>query len=84
LTRQRTRSAAVDPLGGIAGSAGGDWRPQGAFLRHFSDSSCRGTGLGTCGFNPSVVEQMCAEAGFGTFRRVEMENPFNTLYEATA
>lgn len=43
-----------------------------------------GTGLGTCGFNPHVAERMCAEAGFGTFRRVEMENPFNTLYEATA
>jgi SAM-dependent methyltransferase len=43
-----------------------------------------GTGLGTCGFNPHVAERMCADAGFATFRRVEMENPFNTLYEATA
>ncbi len=42
-----------------------------------------GAGLGTCGFNPHVAEQMCTEAGFASIRRVEMENPFNCLYEAT-
>lgn len=41
-----------------------------------------GEGLGTCGFNPQVAEQYCKDAGFGAFRRVEMENPFNCLYEA--
>ena len=40
-----------------------------------------GAGLGTCGFNPHVAEQMCRDAGFGTFRRVEMDDPFNHLYE---
>jgi SAM-dependent methyltransferase len=42
-----------------------------------------GAGLGTCGFNPHVAEQMCTAAGFSSIRRVEMENPFNCLYEAT-
>ena len=42
-----------------------------------------GAGLGTCGFNPRVAEQMCKEAGFGGFRLIDIENPFNHLYEAT-
>ncbi|MDP1794907.1 MAG: class I SAM-dependent methyltransferase [Acidimicrobiales bacterium] len=42
-----------------------------------------GTGLGTCGFNPSVAEAMAADAGFATWRRVELDDPFNNLYEAT-
>jgi SAM-dependent methyltransferase len=41
-----------------------------------------GTGLGTVGFNPKVVDEMCAEAGFASVRRVEIDNPFNHLYEA--
>ncbi|WP_436496963.1 methyltransferase domain-containing protein [Actinokineospora sp. HUAS TT18] len=42
-----------------------------------------GAGLGTCGFNEHTARQMCAEAGFGAVRRVEMENPFNILYDIT-
>jgi len=43
-----------------------------------------GTGLGTLGFTEQVARRMCAEAGFSSFRRVPMENPFNNLYEAVA
>lgn len=43
-----------------------------------------GAGLGTCGFNPAVVQRMCAEAGFRSVRRVDIDNPFNHLYEAQA
>jgi len=43
-----------------------------------------GTGLGTVGFNEQVARRMCDEAGFTAFRRVPMENPFNSLYEARA
>jgi SAM-dependent methyltransferase len=42
-----------------------------------------GAGLGTCGFNEHTARRLCAEAGFGTVRRVEMDNPFNILYEIT-
>jgi SAM-dependent methyltransferase len=41
-----------------------------------------GSGLGTCGFDPETVEDMCATAGFSSVHRVEMDNPFNNLYEA--
>lgn len=41
-----------------------------------------GEGLGTCGFNPRVAEEYCKDAGFNSLRLVEMENPFNCLYEA--
>lgn len=40
-----------------------------------------GTGLGTCGFNPKVADEMCRDAGFASVHRVEMDNPFNHLYE---
>jgi SAM-dependent methyltransferase len=43
-----------------------------------------GAGLGTCGFNEHTARRLCEEAGFGTVRRVEMDNPFNILYEITA
>jgi SAM-dependent methyltransferase len=43
-----------------------------------------GAGLGTCGFNPHVAEQMCGEAGFSTVRQVGIDDQFNVLYEATA
>jgi 2-polyprenyl-3-methyl-5-hydroxy-6-metoxy-1,4-benzoquinol methylase len=43
-----------------------------------------GAGLGTCGFNEETARRMCADAGFGTVRRVEVDNPFNILYEITA
>jgi 2-polyprenyl-3-methyl-5-hydroxy-6-metoxy-1,4-benzoquinol methylase len=39
-----------------------------------------GEGLGTCGFNEHTVRELCAEAGFGTVHRVDMDNPFNILY----
>jgi 2-polyprenyl-3-methyl-5-hydroxy-6-metoxy-1,4-benzoquinol methylase len=40
-----------------------------------------GAGLGTCGFDEATARRMCAGAGFGELRRVEIENPFNNLYE---
>jgi hypothetical protein len=43
-----------------------------------------GAGLGTRGFNEHTARRLCVEAGFGTVRRVEMDNPFNILYEITA
>ncbi|KAB2350252.1 class I SAM-dependent methyltransferase [Actinomadura rudentiformis] len=42
-----------------------------------------GEGLGTCGFNEHTARRMCAEAGFGTVRRVDVDNPFNILYDIT-
>jgi SAM-dependent methyltransferase len=42
-----------------------------------------GTGLGTVGFNEHVARTMCADAGFTSFRRVPIDNPFNNLYEAS-
>ena len=41
-----------------------------------------GAGLGTCGFNEAVASQLGGEAGFSQFKRVPLDNPFNTLYEA--
>ncbi|MFQ5933834.1 MAG: methyltransferase [Dehalococcoidia bacterium] len=40
-----------------------------------------GEGLGTMGLPPSKVEELCAEAGFGSVRQLPLENPFNILYE---
>jgi len=40
-----------------------------------------GAGLGTLGFHEPKVRELCAEAGFGSVRRVPLENPFNNLYE---
>ncbi|MEV4414798.1 methyltransferase domain-containing protein [Catellatospora sp. NPDC049609] len=42
-----------------------------------------GAGLGTCGFNEHTARKLCAEAGFGTVERVDIDNPFNILYEIT-
>ena len=69
--------------------AGGQhWAARRVFLRHqralLSDHLAGAwRGLGTCGFNEHTARQLCAEAGFGAVRRVEMENPFNILYEIT-
>jgi hypothetical protein len=41
-----------------------------------------GAGLGTCGFTESVAAELGRQAGFSTFRRVPVDNPFNILYEA--
>jgi SAM-dependent methyltransferase len=63
--------------------------PLGALFYGFSVFYCMttslahgGTGLGTCGFNPHTADAMCADAGFSSVRRIDMENPFNNLYEA--
>ena len=40
-----------------------------------------GAGLGTVGLPESKLRELSAEAGFGSVRRVPLENPFNNLYE---
>ena len=42
-----------------------------------------GEGLGTLGLPESKLRQLAGKAGFGQIRRIEMDNPFNTLYELT-
>ncbi len=41
-----------------------------------------GAGLGTLGFHEAKVHELCEAAGFKSVRRVPLENPFNSLYEA--
>lgn len=62
--------------------------PLGAMFLSFSVLYCMttslardGAGLGTFGFHEPKVRELCAAAGFSDIRRVEMENPFNSLYE---
>ena len=43
-----------------------------------------GEGLGTLGLPESKLRELCTEAGFGSVRRVPIENPFNILYEIKA
>jgi len=64
--------------------------PLGALFHGFSVLYCMttslawgGLGLGTLGFHERKAHEMCAEAGFGSVRRVPLENPFNNLYEIT-
>jgi SAM-dependent methyltransferase len=40
-----------------------------------------GEGLGTMGLPEPKVRDLCASAGFGSVRRLPIENPFNILYE---
>jgi SAM-dependent methyltransferase len=40
-----------------------------------------GEGLGTLGLPESKLRQLAGKAGFGEIRRIEMDNPFNALYE---
>jgi len=40
-----------------------------------------GAGLGTMGLPESRIRQLCAEAGFGSVRRLPIENPYNILYQ---
>lgn len=40
-----------------------------------------GEGLGTLGLPEPVLRSLAGEAGFSEMRRVEMDNPFNSLYE---
>jgi SAM-dependent methyltransferase len=42
-----------------------------------------GEGLGTLGLPEPVLGRLAAKAGFGQVRRVDMDNPFNNLYELT-
>jgi SAM-dependent methyltransferase len=62
--------------------------PLGTLFYGFSVTYCMttslahgGAGLGTCGFNPKVADEMCKAAGFRDVRKVDMDNPFNHLYE---
>ena len=62
--------------------------PLGTFFQGVSVLYCmttslahEGEGLGTVGLPESKLQALCAEAGFSKVRRVEMENPFNNLYE---
>ncbi|MGH8971699.1 MAG: methyltransferase domain-containing protein [Acidimicrobiia bacterium] len=62
--------------------------PLGAMFLSFSVLYCMttslahdGAGLGTVGLHEPKLRELAAEAGFGAVRRVEMENPFNNLYE---
>jgi SAM-dependent methyltransferase len=40
-----------------------------------------GHGLGTCGLPPARVTELCQRAGFGSVKRLPIEDPFNVLYE---
>lgn len=40
-----------------------------------------GAGLGTLGMHEPKVRELCAAAGFGSVRRVEISSPLNNLYE---
>jgi len=40
-----------------------------------------GEGLGTLGLPEAKLRELAGAAGFSTVRRVEMDNPFNNLYE---
>jgi SAM-dependent methyltransferase len=40
-----------------------------------------GAGLGTLGFHEENVRALCAEAGFGSVRRVPIQSPLHSLYE---
>lgn len=62
--------------------------PMGALLHAVSIFYCMttslahgGEGLGTLGLREPKLRQLCTEVGFGSMRRVPMDNPFNALYE---
>jgi hypothetical protein len=40
-----------------------------------------GRGLGTLGLPEPVLRELAGTAGFHTLRRIEIDNPFNNLYE---
>ncbi len=61
--------------------------PSGALLYAMSTLHCMtvslahgGEGLGSA-WGPQRAEQLCREAGFSRFRRLEVVNPFNAFYE---
>ena len=70
--------------------AGGNVGPIAALLYGFSVLYCMttslaegGEGLGTLGLPEPVLRQLAGKAGFAQVRHVEMDNPFNSLYELT-
>ena len=40
-----------------------------------------GAGLGTLGLSAATAEDMARAAGFGSFRRLDVEHPVNAFYE---
>jgi SAM-dependent methyltransferase len=65
----------------------GNLNPGGALLYSMSTLFCMtvslaqgGEGLGTA-YGAKRAENLCREAGFATFRRLEIENPFNAFYD---
>lgn len=40
-----------------------------------------GAGLGTLGLPEATLRELAGDAGFSAVRRIEMDNPFNNLYE---
>ncbi len=68
--------------------AAGNTGPIAALLYGFSVLYCMttslaegGEGLGTLGLPEPVLRQLAGKAGFAQVRHVEMDNPFNRLYE---
>lgn len=62
--------------------------PMGTLLHGFSVFYClttslaeHGTGLGTLGLTETKLRDLATEAGFSAVSRLELENPFNNLYE---
>ena len=63
--------------------------PVAAMMYGFSIASCMssalsepgGAGLGTLGLHPELLASLCAEAGFGTFRVHDFDEPANLYYE---
>jgi 2-polyprenyl-3-methyl-5-hydroxy-6-metoxy-1,4-benzoquinol methylase len=43
-----------------------------------------GEGLGTLGLHEPKLRELASGAGFSNVRRIQMDNPFNNLYELTA
>ncbi len=46
-----------------------------------SSLAAGGMGLGTVGLPESTLRTLASQAGFGSVRRVPLENPFNSLFE---
>jgi 2-polyprenyl-3-methyl-5-hydroxy-6-metoxy-1,4-benzoquinol methylase len=42
-----------------------------------------GAGLGTCGLPAAGVQELCTGAGFSAVRRLDIQDPFNSLYVVT-
>jgi SAM-dependent methyltransferase len=65
--------------------------PVGTIMYGFSVQYCMtvslardGAGLGTMGLHPGKLDDLAAAAGFSSVRLVDLDNPFNNLYELTA